>query len=319
MEYFPLTDPHDEGYLDVGGGHKVFWTASGNPSGKPALILHGGPGTGSSPGQRGMWDPERYRIVQMDQRNCGRSTPSAADPAVRLTDNTTQHLVSDIEQLREHLGVDRWVLWGGSWGSTLALVYAQQHPERVRAMVLVFMMLARRGDLRWLYQEMGRYFPAEWERFRAGAGECDENDLLGAYNTLLNETMDESVQRAAASNWCAWEHIISSLDPGWKPVPLYDDPIFSLQFSRITTHYFSNDAFLEPDQVLRDTHKLADIPGVIIHGRNDGANPYDMAWLLAQAWPTAEFRTLLGVGHTPASPSARDAILEATTRFADLS
>jgi proline iminopeptidase len=266
-----------------------------------------------------MWDPERYRIVQMDQRNCGKSTPSAADLTVRLTDNTTQHLVSDIERLREHLGVDRWVLWGGSWGCTLALVYAQRHPERVRAMVLVFMMLARRGDLRWLYQEMGRYFPAEWERFRAGAGECDENDLLGAYNKLLNETMEEPVQRAAASEWCAWEHIISSLDPGWKPVPLYEDPDFSLQFSRITTHYFSNDAFLEPDQVLRDAHRLAGIPGVIIHGRDDRANPYDMAWLLAQAWPTAELRTLPGVGHTPASPSARDAILEATTRFADLS
>lgn len=318
MDYFATRDPHDEGYLDAGGGHKVFWTASGNPDGVPALILHGGPGTGSIPGQRGMWNPDRYLIVQMDQRNCGKSTPSAADPATRLTDNTTQHLIDDIERLRERLGVDRWVLWGGSWGSTLALVYAQQHPGRVRAMVLVFMMLARRGDLRWLYQEMGRYFPEEWDRFVAGAGDCDPDDLLAAYNQLLNETADEQVQRAAALEWCAWEAIISSLDPGWKSVPLYEDPDFILQFSRITTHYFSNDAFLDADQVLRDAHKLADIPAVIIHGRDDRANPYDMAWRLAKAYPTAEFRSLPGVGHTPASPSARDAILEATTKFADL-
>lgn len=317
MEYFSISDIHAEGHLDVGGGHEIYWSASGNPSGVPALILHGGPGSGSSPGQRGMWDPERYLIVQMDQRNCGKSTPSAADPAVRLTENTTRHLVSDIEQLREHLNVERWVLWGGSWGTTLALVYAQTHPDRVRAMVLVFMMLARPGDLRWLYQEMGRYFPEQWDAFVSGAGECDPDDLLGAYNKLLNESTNEAEQRAAAHEWCAWESIISSLDPGWKPGH-YDDPDFNLQFSRITTHYFSNNAFLEDDQILRDAHKLAGIPAVIIHGRDDRANPYDMAWRLAQAYPTARFRSLQGVGHTPASPSAKDAILEATIEFAEL-
>lgn len=316
--YFPPIEPYEDGFLDGGAGHKIYWAASGTPGGVPALILHGGPGSGSSSGQRRMWDPRRYQIIQMDQRNCGRSTPPASDPDVSLDGNTTTDLIADIEQLRQHLGIDRWVLWGGSWGTTLALAYAEKHPEHVRALVLVFMMLARRSDLRWLYQEMGRYFPEEWATFRAGAGDGNEDDLLGAYHRMLNESHDAGTQRTAALNWCAWENIISSLDPGWKPTPSYDNIDFCLQFSRITAHYFSHDAFLEPGQILRDAYRLAGIPGEIIHGREDRANPYDMAWQLAQKWPNADLRTLPGVGHTPTSPAAAEAVLSAIERFADL-
>lgn len=316
MEYFAQYELYAEGMLDVGDGHSVHWTASGNSTGVPALIVHGGPGSGSSAGHRRMWDPDRYRVIQMDQRNCGQSTPPAADPAVRLSDNTTAHLLGDMEQLREHLGIDQWVLWGGSWGTTLALVYAEKYPERVHGLILVFMMLGRMSDFTWLYQEMGRYFPAEWARFRDGAG-GSERDMLTAYNRLLNDCGDEAIQRKAALDWSRWEGIISSLDPGWEASDYFEDPDYCLQFARITTHYFSNGAWLEDDQILRDAHRLRDVPGVIIHGREDRANPYDMAWSLADGWPAGEFVTLHGAGHTPTSPLARDAVLAATCRFAD--
>ncbi|MEU1707594.1 prolyl aminopeptidase [Streptomyces sp. NPDC005706] len=318
MEMYPKIEPHDTGLLSVGQGHEVYWESSGNSDGVPVLVLHGGPGSGSSPGLRRAWDPERFRIIQMDQRNCGRSRPSAAQSAVRLTDNTTTDLVADIERLREHLEVDRWALWGGSWGTTLALVYAQTHPDRVRSILLMYMMLARRGDLRWLYHEMGRYFPEEWERFQAGAGTGDHTDLIAEYNQLLNESGDEATQREAARNWCAWEDVISSLDPGWQPSRRYPDPDFSLQFARIVAHYFSNDAWLAANQVLRDAHRLKGIPGFILHGREDRANPYDMAWLLAQAWPDAELITLSGVGHTHTDYSTTE-MFKAANRMAELS
>ncbi|WP_234019028.1 MULTISPECIES: prolyl aminopeptidase [unclassified Streptomyces] len=300
LDLYPKIEPYADGMLDVGDGHEIYWETSGNPEGSPVLTLHGGPGSGSGAGLRRMWNPERYRIIQMDQRNCGRSTPSAADPAVRITHNTTQHLVADMERLREHLGVEQWGLWGGSWGTTLALIYAQTHPERVRSLLLMYMMLARKGDLRWLYQEMGRYFPEEWNSFRAGAGNDTSGDhnLLTAYNRLLNAEHNEIVQREAARNWCAWEDVISSLDPGWKPSKRYTDPDFAMQFARIVTHYFSNDAWLDENQILRNSDRLKGIPGFILHGREDRANPYDMAWLLAEAWPDAELVTISGVGHS---------------------
>lgn len=314
MSPFPKIEPFDQGFLDVGHGHSIYWETSGKPDGVPALVLHGGPGSGSSPGLRSIWDPERYLIVQMDQRNCGRSTPSAADPAVPLTHNTTHDLVADIERLREHLAVDRWVLWGGSWGTTLALVYAQKYPERVRALLLVYLMLNRPGDLRWLYHDMGRYFPEEWQEFCSGVGQGAEENLIAAYHRLLNESGDEVVQREAARRWCAWEDTVSSLDPGWRPSPRLTDPDYCLTFARIETHYFSNDIWLTENQVLQDAHRLAGIPGVIIHGREDRANPYDMAWLLAESWPDGELVTLPG-GHTTGKPSS-DAMLAAAARFA---
>jgi proline iminopeptidase len=317
MDYFPAVEHYDEGWLDTGDGHRVFWTISGNPEGVPALIVHGGPGSGSSPGQRRMWDPSRYWIIQLDQRNCGRSTPPASNPAVPLTNNTTHHLIWDMELLRKELGVERWVLWGGSWGTTLALAYAERYPSFVHALILVFMMLGRKSDFRWLYHEMGRYFPSEWSTFVDGAaGKTD--DLLAAYDHLLNETHDEQVQRKAARNWIEWENVISSLDPGWESSLDYDDLDHNLQFARVTTHYFNHGAWLDENEILVNAGNLDGIPGVIIHGRQDRANPYDMAWLLAQVWRGSELVTLPQAGHTPTNPAARDALLTATNRFADL-
>lgn len=317
MDYFPPLEHNDEGWLEAGDGHRIYWATSGNPNGVPALIIHGGPGSGSGAGQRRMWDPARYRIIQFDQRNCGRSTPSASDPSVTLANNTTHHLIRDMEQLRTELSVDNWVLWGGSWGTTLALAYAERYPSRVQALILIFMMLGRKSDFRWLYQEMGRYFPEEWSRFVAGAGGSSD-DLLAAYDRLLNETYNEPLQRTAALNWCEWENVISSLDPGWESSLDRGNLGYNLQFARITTHYFNHGAWLLDNEIISNVDRLDGIPGVIIHGRQDRANPFDMAWLLSQAWKNSELICLEHAGHTPTNPEARDALLAATNKFADL-
>ncbi|GAB2739707.1 prolyl aminopeptidase [Kitasatospora kifunensis] len=316
MEQYPAIEPYETGMLDVGDGHRVYWESCGNPEGTPALIVHGGPGSGNSPGSRRNWDPQRYRIIHLDQRHCGRSTPAASDPATPLTANTTRHLIADIEQLREHLGIERWVVYGSSWGTTVALVYAEAHPQRVRALILVYLLLARRGDLRWLYHEVGRYFPEQWQQFRSKVGIGHQDDLLAGYNQLLNESGDANVQREAARAWCDWEDTVRSLEPGWTPSARYQDPDFRMQFARLVTHYFSHDAWLTEDQILDDVHRLAGIPGVIIHGRVDTGNPVDMPWALAQGWPEADLRIMPGVGHTGHPPTLEN-ILAATERFAD--
>lgn len=303
--------------LDVGGGHRVYWETSGNPEGMPALMIHGGPGSGSTPGNRRNWDPARYRIIQMDQRNAGRSTPSASDPAVTLAGNTTADLVADVERLREHLGVDRWVVYGSSWGTVVALVYAEKFPERVRALILVYLFLARRRDIRWLYYDVGRYFPEEWHRFaEVVSAVVPDGDIVEGYRRLLNESGDEDVQRRAAQSWCDWEDTVRSLEPGWMPSPKYADPDFRLRFARVVTHYFSRMAFLDDDQILRDAHRLGGIPGVAIHGRLDTGNPVELPWLLAREWPDLRVHILEGVGHS-SGPETLPAILAATERFSD--
>jgi proline iminopeptidase len=287
-------EPYDRGMLDVGDGQLVYWELSGNPEGKPAVALHGGPGSGMSPGRRRTFDPDRYRLVQFDQRGCGRSTPSTADADTKLETNTTYHLIGDIELLREHLGIDRWLVWGGSWGVTLALAYAQQHPERVTQMVLVSVTMTRSQDVRWLYHDVGRLFPEEWDRFREGAGR--PGDLVAAYNQLLNGDTDAAVRERAAREWCDWEDTVVSLAEGWQPSARYADPVFRMTFARLCAHYFSHAAWLGDGELLDGCRRLAGIPGVMIHGRFDLGSPADVPWLLARAWPDAKLH-LVGTGH----------------------
>jgi proline iminopeptidase len=303
-ERYPPIEPFDKGMLDVGDGNSIYWELSGNPDGKPALALHGGPGGGSSPGRRRSFDPDVYLLVQFDQRGCGRSTPSAADPDTDLSSNTTTQLIGDIERLREYLGIDSWLVWGGSWGVTLGLAYAQRHPDRVTEMVLVSITLTRARDVQWLYHQAGRFFPREWARFRAGAGigpapsgDVAEVDLVARYHHLLNVDPDPSVKARAARDWCEWEDAVVSLEQGWTPDPRYLDPGYRMAFARLCAQYFSHAAWLADDELLLGAARLVGIPAVLIHGRFDIGGPPDVAWDLARAWPGAELQ-LVGTGHT---------------------
>jgi proline iminopeptidase len=290
-------EPYQDGMLDVGDGQRVHWQASGNPAGKPAVLLHGGPGSGSHSGMRAVFDSAAYRIVQFDQRGCGRSTPPVSDLATELTNNTTEHLIADMEALREHLGIQQWLVSGVSWGVTLGLAYAERHPERVSELVFMSVTLTRPSDVHWLYHEAGRFFPEQWQRFRAGVpADQRDGDLVAAYNRLLNEERDPGVREQAAKDWCAWEDAVVSLEDGWSPSQRYQDPAFRMTFARLCAHYFSNAAWLADNPLLRGAHRLAGIPGVLVHGSFDIQGPPEMAWLLTQAWPDATLR-LVPTGH----------------------
>jgi proline iminopeptidase len=315
MEPYPPIEPYETGMLEVGDGQSVYWEISGNPKGKPAIALHGGPGGGSSPGRRRWFDPDRYALVQIDQRGCGRSTPHAGDLTTDLATNTTHHLIADLELLREHLGIDRWLVWGASWGVTLALAYAERHPERVTEMILLSITMTRRSDVRWFSRDVGRYFPEEWSRFRAGVPEADQDgDLVAAYDRLMNANPDPAVRLQAARDWVAWEDAILSLEADYvRPNPRWADERYMVCFARLVTHYFSNAAWLKEDELLRNAPRLAGIPGVLLHGRLDLAGPPDVAWQLAQAWPGAELHFITG-GHTGDAEMDR-LLLETTDRF----
>ena len=318
MRRFPEIEPYETGMLDVGDGHRLYWEVCGNPKGKPAVVLHGGPGSGCSTGMRRLFDPAAYRIVLFDQRNSGRSTPHASDPDVDLSTNTTSHLVDDCERIREHLGIDRWLVSGGSWGTTLGLAYAQAHPERVTEMILVSVVGTTHGEVEWITRAMGRVFPEEWERFRDGVPEEDrDGDLSLAYSRLL-ESADADVRDRAAKAWCAWEDTHVATTPNYRPDPRYEDPRFRLCFARLVTRYWSNAAFLEEGQLLRDVHRLARIPAVLINGRLDISGPVDVAWALAQAWPDAELVVVGDAGHGAGDAGMR-ASLGAAARFAKTS
>ncbi|MEU6624640.1 prolyl aminopeptidase [Streptomyces litmocidini] len=307
----PETAPHDQGLLDVGDGNLVHWEVSGNPDGKPALVVHGGPGSGSSPRSRRYFDPEAYRVVLFDQRGCGRSTPHASDPAADMSVNTTAHLVADMERLREHLGIDKWLLYGGSWGSTLILAYAEAHPGRVSEIVIASVTTTRRSETAWLYEGVGRFFPEAHERFRAGAG--DAPDVVGAYAALMDHP-DRAVREKAAADWCAWEDAVLSAEGMGTP---YTDRVDDarLGFVRICSHYFAHGAFLEEGALIRDAHRLAGIPGVLVHGRLDMGGPLTTAWELARAWPDAELHVVERAGHL-GGEETRERILAALDRFA---
>jgi proline iminopeptidase len=311
---YPEIEPYEHGMLEVGDGQRLYWEACGSPDGKPAVVLHGGPGSGCIPGFRRYFDPGAYRIVLFDQRGAGRSLPHASDPATGLQANTTHLLVADIEVLREHLGVDRWLVWGISWGSTLALAYAERHPRRVSEIVLASVSMTRHADIDWLYHGVGRFFPEEWARFRVGAGvAAADADLVAAYYRLLQDA-DSAVRERAARDWCDWEDAVVSLEDGHRPSPRYEDPRFRMAFARIVTHYFYHRAWLEDGELLRDADRLAGIPGVLVHGRLDLGGPSVTAWELARAWPDAELH-LVGGGHT-GGPDMTDRLIAATDSFA---
>jgi proline iminopeptidase len=298
----------------VGDGNLVYWEACGSPTGKPALVVHGGPGSGCGTGSRRYFDPERYRVILFDQRGCGRSIPHASDPVVAMSANTTHHLIADMERLREHLGIETWLLYGGSWGSTLILAYAERHPDRVSEIVVLGVTTTRRSEIDWLYRGVGRFFPSEWDRFRRAVPESERDDLVAAYARLL-ESPDEDVRARATWEWLAWEDAVISLEPNGS-LGAYSDrpPDAATAFVRICTHYFSHGAWLEDGELLARAERLAGIPGVLLHGRHDLGSPLGTAWELAQVWPGSELVVVDDSGHT-GSDSMRTLALETTMRF----
>ncbi|MDO3436026.1 prolyl aminopeptidase [Rhizobium sp. CBN3] len=315
---YPEIEPHDHGLLDTGDGNLIHWEACGNPMGRPALVLHGGPGSGCSTAARRQFDPDAYRIILFDQRNCGRSLPSAADPETDLSLNTTWHLVADIESLRLFLGIDRWLLFGNSWGSTLALAYAETHPQHVTAMVISGVTTTRRSEIDWLCRGMAPLFPEEWHRFRqgiqSGAPELDE-DMASAYHRLLNAP-DPETRLKAARDWHDWESA-SILLAGEGLPRRWADPAYLLTRARIITHYFVNGAWLEDGVLLKNAARLAGIPGILLQGRFDIEAPLVTAWELARAWPQSELVILPRASHSTANPDMSAAIVAATDRFRD--
>lgn len=292
-----VTEPFATGMLDVGDGHRVHWEAAGNPDGKPAVLLHGGPGSGLAPHTRRMFDPERYLIVQFDQRQCGRSTPSAAEPEVDLAANTTDHLVADIEAVRRHLGVERWLVWGGSWGTTLALAYAVDHLQRVSELLLSSVVGTSHADVEWVTRSMGRVFPRQWRAFLDALPPRDrDGDLAAAYARLLQDP-DPATHEPAAAAWCAWEDTHVATVPGYEPMVRYEDPRFRLCFARLVTHYWSNAAFREEGWLWRGAARLAGSPLFMVHGQLDISGPLDVPDALAAMVPGAELVVVGAEGH----------------------
>lgn len=312
---YPPVEPHETGMLEVGDGHAIYWEISGNPNGKPAVFVHGGPGSGTHALQRRMFDPSAYRIVLFDQRGCGKSQPHVADGDAGLANNTTWHLVADMERLREHLGISRWQLFGGSWGATLAVAYAETHPERVSEIVLRGVFLLRQVELDWMYAGgAGMVFPEAWSAFVTAVPADDRSDLLGAYHRMINST-DPEVRAAAALAWSNWEGAAVSLIPDVRMMAQYAKPSFAVPFARIALHYFVNRGWLDPDQLLRDAGKLAGIPGRIIQGRYDAVTPPGTAWALHQAWPDSDLLLLPRAGHAITDTGVLDGLIKATDAF----
>jgi proline iminopeptidase len=310
------SDPDRWGLLDVGDNNRVYWEARGLPIGRPVLIVHGGPGSGRSRTAHKMFDHNVFQTVTFDQRGCGDSVPSAADPATDMAHNTTDHLLADMEALRCHLGLDRWVLYGGSWASTLILAYAERYPERVDGIILIGVTMTRAREINWLYHGLRLLLPAEWERFRAGVpARQRDGDLVEAYRQLM-EHPDRAVREQAAGDWCSWEDAVIAHETLGNPGQYSAKPdAAKLAFVRICTHYFAHNAWLQDEQLLRNAVRLTGIPGVLIHGRLDLSGPLLTAWELAQAWPDAELTVIEDSGHT-GSPAMRTAIQDAVARFA---
>jgi proline iminopeptidase len=313
---YPLTEPFDHGLLDAGDGNHVYWEVCGNPVGKPAVVLHGGPGSGCTPGWRQFFDPAAYKVVLFDQRGCGRSTPHASEDDVDLSTNTTHHLIRDIEQLRKHLGIDRWLVLGGSWGATLGLAYAETFPEHVSEMVLFSVTNTSRREVDWVTRDMGRIFPAEWALFRDGVPSEDRNGSLVEANSRLLEDPDPAVRDQAAKDWCRWEDTHVATHPNHRPDKRYQDPRFRMVFARLVTHYWRHAAWLENGSLLQNAGKLAGIPGALVHGRLDISGPPDIAWHLAQAWPDAELHLIDDAGHGTGHPGMIETVLASLDRFA---
>jgi len=308
---YPAIDPFESGMLDVGDGHSIYYERVGKKGGKPAVFLHGGPGAGIAPDYRRLFDPARYEVVLFDQRGCGRSTPYAD-----LSNNTTWHLVADIERLREKFGFTRWQVFGGSWGSTLALAYAQTHPERVSELILRGIYTVTRAELDWYYRfGVSQMFPDKWERFLAPLKTEEERaDPVRAYRALLTGE-DEGRKIEAARAWSIWEGETITLLPNPEFTAPWRDGHFALAFARIENHYFFHDAWLKDRQLLNDAHRLTGISGVIVHGRYDMPCPARYAWELHKAWPEAEFYLVEGAGHAYSEPGILDRLIRATDGF----
>jgi proline iminopeptidase len=315
MPLYPDIEPFDHGMLYVGDGNHIYWDVAGNPRGKPAVVLHGGPGSGCAPRWRKFFDPEAYRIVLFDQRGCGRSAPHASDASTDLASNTTQHLVADLELLRTALNIEQWLVFAGSWGTTLALAYAERHKERVSEMVLFSIGTTSRREVEWITRHAGRFFPEAWERFCEGVPPAERSgSLADAYARLLHNP-DPAIRKNAARDCCAWEdsHVATRADH--RPDPRYDDPRFRMAFARLVTHYWRNAAWLEDGLLLDEAGKLAGVPGVLIHGRLDVSSPPDVAWSLARAWPGSELLLVHDAGHGAAYAGTSELLVEATDRF----
>ncbi|MFI6478345.1 prolyl aminopeptidase [Nonomuraea sp. NPDC050663] len=313
---YPPIEPHASGLLAVGDGNEIHWEECGNPHGKPVVMVHGGPGGGCTAKQRRQFDPEAYRIILFDQRNCGRSRPHASDPAVSLEHNTTWHLVADMELLREHLGVDRWQVFGGSWGSALSLAYAQTHPDRVSELVLRGIFMLRPFELHWFYEEgASLVYPDLWEKYVEPIPSEERDDLIGAFHRRLNDP-DPAVRLPAARAWSVWEGSTITLLPDPEIIASHEDDDYAVSFSRIENHYFVNGGFFEEEQLLRDIDKIRHIPAVIVQGRYDMCTPAATAWDLHRAWPEADFHLIPDAGHAFVEPGITDALVTATDRFA---
>ena len=315
---YPPIEPYESGMLPVGDGHEMAWEVSGNSGGQPVVFLHGGPGGGTSPMHRRVFNPEKYRIVLFDQRGCGRSIPHASTPGADMSANTTWHLVADIERLREHLGVDAWHVFGGSWGSTLALAYAQMHPQRVRSLVLRGIFTLRKSELDWFYEGGARALFPDWYETYVAPVPVDERDsCMAAYHRLLHDP-DPAVHGPAAVAWSTWEAATTTLLLNEKAVRKYSQPDLSLAFARIENHFFVNGGWLEEGQLIANADRLSGIPGVIVQGRYDACTPAATAWDLHRAWPEAELVIVPDAGHAFTEPGILAALVDATDRMAEL-
>ena len=317
IDLYPETEPYERSFLEVDHGNRVYWETCGNPHGKPAVVLHGGPAYGCTPWHRRLFDPSAYRLVLFDQRNCGRSTPHASAFDTDLTSNTTEYLIADVERLRQHLHIDRWLVFGGSWGSTLALAYAERHPERVTEMILFGITTGRHKEIDWLFRGgVAIFFPEQWDRLRNALPEASrDGDIVEASYRRLNSP-DLSVRQRVAEAWCLWESATLDWPPLTRLAQRFTNPTYALAFARIVTHYQYHNAFLEDGSLLRDADALAGIPGILVNGRFDFQAPIANAWELKRVWPRAELVIVDNAGHAPDKPGLTQELIRATDRFA---
>jgi len=311
LEFFPSIEAYKTEFLKVSELHTIYLEQSGNPNGRPVIFLHGGPGGGTNPDYRRYFDPDHYRIVMFDQRGCGQSTPSA-----ELKENTTWDLVQDIEKIRQHLNIQDWIVFGGSWGSTLALAYAETHPERVKGLILRGIFLCRPSELNWFYQEgASQIFPDQWERYYHFIPAEERHDLITAYYKRLTSP-NEDLRLQAARIWSQWEASTSKLYVDPKLIDAFEDPTHALQFARIECHYFTNNAFFKTNNwLIENVNKIRHIPAVIVQGRYDVVCPARSAWELHQAWPESTLHIIPDAGHSANEPGIRSKLIEMTQQF----